>query len=412
MTGTMMTEPASPRGLLQAQPWFSEPEVRRLIDTLQASGITARFVGGCVRDALLGRASDDVDLAVDAAPEGVVRALDDAGIKSVPTGIDHGTVTAVLTSRTVEVTSLRCDVETDGRRAVVRFTQDWRADSLRRDFTMNALYADRHGDLSDYHGGLDDLRNGRLRFIGAPAERIREDYLRILRFFRFHAQLGLSSHDVDGLAACRRFRDRLRDLSAERVAKELLRLLEAAAPAETMTGLIEGGFLDYWLPEAGAVPALSEMCRLEPRPDAVRRLAVLCPVGSDGMAAVADRLKLSGRQRDRLAAMAAAMEPPGDPAAARRWVYRLGTELARDRALLNRARDGDRRWDNLIRAASDWIPPEFPLSGRDALGVGMAPGPAIGETLRRIEEDWVLGDFMEDRAALLERLKERGGASR
>lgn len=404
-----MTDPASPRILLQAQPWFSAPEIRRLLDVLQAASIEARFVGGCVRDAMLDRHSDDVDVAVDTPPDTVMCVLGDAGIKAVPTGMDHGTVTAVLTGRTVEVTSLRRDVETDGRRAVVQYTGDWREDSLRRDFTMNALYADRNGDLTDFHGGLDDLRKGRLRFIGVPEDRIREDYLRILRFFRFHAQLGLKDHDAAGLDACRRLKGQLGNLSAERVAKELLRLLKSSAPAGTLSTLIEGEFLGFWLPEACDIAALTAMCRLEPAPDPLRRLAALCPVGPEAMSAVSGRLKFSGRDRDRLAAMVAAMDLPEDRLAARRCIYRMGPGIALDRALLNQARDGDSRWETLRLEIAGWTVPEFPLSGRDALDVGMVSGPEVGDVLRRIEDEWAAGGFRDDRNALLRRLTELGG---
>ncbi|WP_420419451.1 CCA tRNA nucleotidyltransferase [Pacificispira sp.] len=405
-----MTGKDAAHTLLQAQPWFSEPEVRRLLDALANASIDVRFVGGCVRDALLGRTATDLDLAVDAPPDTVTDALTGHDIKVVPTGIDHGTVTAVLDGRTVEVTSLRRDVETDGRRAVVRYTKDWREDSLRRDFTVNALYADRDGHLTDFHGGMDDLTAGRLRFIGDPDERIREDYLRILRFFRFHAQLGLQTLDAPGLEACARLKERLRDLSAERVAREMLRLLEAPAPAPYLSAMIDGGFLDYWLPEAADVDILERLCGLDPTPDPLLRLAALCPAGPDGMDAIAARLKLSGRDRDRLTALAAPPSPPADPGAARAIVYRLGPPLARDQALLALARGGAEDWTVLRQVAEGWAPPDFPLSGRDALAAGMSPGPAVGEILRRIEEDWIAGDFELDRDGLLRRLKTMGAS--
>src|SRR5262249_5612241 len=253
-------------------PWANEPAVQQLLAVLARAGFAARFVGGCVRNWLIGRPIDDIDIAADKSPEMVMRTLEAADIKVVPTGLSHGTVTAVIQGRPFEITTLRRDVETDGRRAVVAFTDDWRTDAARRDFSFNALYADPDGTIYDYFDGRADLLAGRVRFIGDPDQRIAEDRLRVLRFFRFHAWFGqpppahrlrallflrsppCSGHpplDATGFDACRRNAAGVRSLSAERVAKELLRLLAAPAPIDALEAMVEAGALDHWLPEYG-----------------------------------------------------------------------------------------------------------------------------------------------------------------
>lgn len=390
---------------LLARPWIRESGLQSLIQILADRGYTARFVGGCVRDALLARDSKDIDLAVDAEPDQVVAILKQAGIRTVPTGLDHGTVTALTDAGPVEVTSLRRDVETDGRRAVIAFTRDWREDSLRRDFTVNALYADADGMILDFHDGLADLQAGRLRFIGSADQRIREDVLRILRFFRFHAQLDLDGFDPDGLAACTRHRDLLPQLSAERVAKELLRLLEAKDPGPAIAQMIQGGFLTHWAPEIQDVAALKRLDALDPDRDPVRRFAVLCPVSPTEMEGLARRLKLSRKEIDRLTAMADPRPAPADPVAGRRMLYALGTDRAVDLALRNLARAADPGWVSFRDQAAQWEVPQFPLSGKDALALGARPGKPMGDALKQVEADWIAGDFKQDRADLKARLK-------
>jgi poly(A) polymerase len=383
--------------------WLADPAVAAVFDALETAGGSARFVGGCVRDALRGRSVADIDIAVDLEPPDVIAALETAGLRAVPTGIDHGTVTAVAASRGLEVTSLRRDVETDGRRAVVAYTKDWRADSERRDFTVNALYADRAGDILDFHGGVDDLREGRLRFIGDPILRIREDILRILRFFRFMAQLDVAAPDPEGLAACRDQVALLPRLSAERVAPEVLRLLDQAKPLPALGAMRDAGATAHWLPEArndAALAALIDLEAMRGEGDPIRRLAVLC----DGAAAgVGARLKLSSAAQARLAALDGEAAAPDRARAA---VYRLGPAGAVDRALvgLARGRDG---WRDVLDTADRWTPPRFPLTGADVLARGVPPGPAVGAALDDLEAAWIAADFAWDRNALLSRLEAR-----
>ena len=290
--------------------WMNDPPVQALLAALARGGIAARFVGGCVRDSVLGRPVGEIDIAVDKPPETVMRALEAADLKVVPTGLKHGTVTAIVKGKPFELTTLRRDVETDGRRAVVAFTDDWRIDAERRDFTFNAMYADPDGTIWDPFDGRADLLAGRVRFIGDPDQRIAEDRLRVLRFFRFHAWFGKPPLDGAGFDACRRNAGALSSLSAERVAKEILRLLAAPAPSDALEAMAEAGALDHWLPEYAGDARLKALIarEREDAPDPLRRLAaIVAPPAT----AVAKRLKLSTQQSLRLQLM---LEPaaPGE----------------------------------------------------------------------------------------------------
>ncbi|HZT52254.1 MAG TPA: CCA tRNA nucleotidyltransferase [Stellaceae bacterium] len=371
-----------------------------------------RFVGGAVRDTLLGRRVIDIDVATPLAPAAVIERLEAAGIRAVPTGIAHGTVTAATPKRNFEITTLRRDVETYGRHAKVAFDADWEADAWRRDFTMNALSLDPRGGLYDYVGGLADLRAGRVRFVGDPATRIREDVLRLLRYYRFVAHYGRGTGDRAARAACRDAVPLLSTLSVERVAAEILKLLAAPNPLPALRMMRADGVLAALLPEAGGLAPLGRLIALEPQPDPIRRLAAL--VGRKA-AAVAERLKLSGAERDRLAALAVrpAIDLDGDHAAQRRALYRWGPALYADRVLLAAAaRRRPRRVARLLDRARTWKPPRFPLRGRDLLAAGMAPGPAVGALLAALEAWWIKGDFRataaECRAELKRRLTRHG----
>lgn len=346
----------------------------------------ARYVGGAVRDTLLGLDVTDIDIATSHSPDDVVDIVRRAGFKPVPTGIAHGTITAVLPSGPVEVTTLRRDVSTDGRHAVVAFTDDWREDASRRDFTMNALYADPlTGDVIDYFGGLDDLAARRVRFIGDPLRRIAEDHLRILRFFRFLARFG-DQADAAGLTACtERARD-LMALSRERIADELLKLLVARDAVRVLTMMIERGILLPVIPEIDAmgiarVGALATHER-EQRiaPDPIRRLAALLPRDAAVNEAVGARLKLSNARRKRLAS---AIQPVGDEGA-RALGYRIGIEAAVDRLLLA---------DNDARLLADWQPPSLPIGGGALVQRGVARGPDVARLLRQVEDHWIAEGF-------------------
>jgi len=394
-----MKPPLKPVGRLDPPPpWMSDRSVRRLLGALAKGGIAARFVGGCVRNTVLGRPVDDIDIAVDKPPETVMRALEAADLKVVPTGLRHGTVTAIVEGRPFELTTLRRDLETDGRRAVVAFTDDWRADAERRDFTFNALYADPDGTIWDPFEGRADLLAGRVRFIGDPDQRIAEDRLRVLRFFRFHAWFGKPPLDSAGFDACRRNAGTLSALSAERVAKELLRLLAAPAPADALAAMAEAGALDHWLPEYAGAARLKALVAREEAPDPLRRLAAI--VSPSAATAVARRLKLSTQDSLRLQLM---LEPavPGDPENRRAALYRLGTSLFVDRVLL----EGPGDWQAALALARRWTPPELPISGADALALGLKPGPQVGALLEAVERWWIAGDFSADRAACLAELE-------
>jgi poly(A) polymerase len=395
-----------PTGSIALPEKMTDVPSRRVFAAMQAAGIAARFVGGCVRDALLERAIGDVDLAVTAPPQTVVRALEAAGLKAIPTGIRHGTVTAVADGHVFELTTLRRDVETDGRRAVVAFTDDWLEDAGRRDFTFNALYADPDGTLYDPFDGRTDLAAGRVRFIGDPDRRIEEDRLRVLRFFRFHAWYGRPPLDGAGFAACRRNAAALGALSAERVAKELLRLLAAPAPADAVEAMAEAGVLDRWLPEYDGTAHLRALIVRETTPDGLRRLAAILPIGVDAVA-IGKRLRLSTQESLRLGVMLA-REPVidllGGPKAWRAGIYHLGNRLYIDRLLLAIDVAGD--WRAALALAQEWTPPELPVSGADALKLGLAPGPKVGALMNAVEDWWVAGDFVADRAACLARLAE------
>ncbi len=385
--------------------WMSRSSTAAVLAALTAAGTPARFVGGCVRDSVLGRAVNDIDIATAAPPETVMALLADAGIKVVPTGLAHGTVTAVVEHHHFEITTLRRDVETDGRHAKVAFTDDWAADAARRDFTMNALYLDVDGEIYDPTGGLTDARQGRVRFVGDPAGRIAEDYLRILRFFRFHAHYGRGEMDRAGLAACRALASGLRRLSGERVRDELLRLLAAPEPTVVLHLMADGRILGEVLPEATRIDRLAGLLIVDDGVDPLRRLAAL--VAGDGatLTAAAGRLRFSNRQRDRLLA-AAGPFAAADPAAARRLLYRIGAEAYRDRLLLAWAEaPSEARLEPLLAVADDWRQPIFPLGGKDVIALGIERGARVGDLLAAVEDWWVEGDFQAGRADCLARLE-------
>jgi poly(A) polymerase len=400
--------------------WMAAAATRSVIQALEAAGgpDSARFVGGCVRNALIGRPIDDIDIATPLPPQAAMAALQAAGLKVVPTGIDHGTVTVIAQGQPFEVTTLRRDVETDGRRAVVAFTSKWEEDAQRRDFRLNALYMDGQGRLYDPVGGIADALQGRIVFVGDARTRIREDYLRILRFFRFRAWYGRGPVDAEGLAACAALTAGLARLSAERVSKELLKLLAAADPREAV-GLMRGaGVLRAVLPAAADDQRFARLVALEREVlgagDALLRLAALLPLDSGVAIEEADRLRLSRAQRERLAAAAAptpAVTPALGSAAARGLIYRLGAPAFRDRVKLAWAGDvgGEAApWLALLAVADSWTPPAFPVGGSDAAKAGVPPGPAMGAALRRAEDWWIDQDFAPDRAALIARLEPDG----
>jgi poly(A) polymerase len=392
--------------------WMTAPETRKLLAALGEG----RFVGGAVRNAILDWPVEDIDIAVPMPPDETLQRLQLAGIKALPTGFEHGTVTAIVNGFVFEVTSLRRDVETDGRHAVVTYTDDWEEDSGRRDFTMNALYAAADGEIFDYHGGIQDLVAGRVRFIGDPARRIREDYLRILRLFRFHAWYGKGDMDADALHAAAEAKAGIAQLSGERIAKELLRLLEAQNPVPAFRIMAACGILPEILPFSVNLPRLENLVLIDAQnqfpADPVLRLAALLPDGGDAARQLRERLKLSGAERARLEALCRMEEKiPAHLSAAdvRRLLYRIGVARFRDRVLLSWAASprgaAAIQWRMLLSIADGWHKPRFPLTGREAMAAGVAEGPDVGKVLAQVEEWWLERDFLPDEAALLEKLK-------
>jgi poly(A) polymerase len=391
--------------------WLRERPLAPLLAVLGRDGEEARVVGGAVRNTVLGEPHGDIDIATTALPEEVIRRVEAAGFKAVPTGIEHGTVTVITNGHPFEVTTLREDVETFGRHAKVAFGRDWRRDAERRDFTMNALSVAADGTLYDYVGGLADLEARRVRFIGDARTRIAEDSLRILRFFRFHAVYGRGLPDPEGVHACITGRAGLEQLSRERIRMEMLKLLLAVHAVATLAVMTEAGLLDTVL---GGVPNLastSNMIKLEHAlalpADAVRRLGALGVAVTEDAERLRERLRLSNHEYERLAAMADGwwrINAQWDERQGRVLLYRLRRERYTDRVLLawSRADQGvaDPRWRTLATLPERWTAPVFPLKAADFLARGLAKGPGLGAAMRAAETAWVAADFPADAAAL------------
>ena len=403
-----MTGSPAPRRLTGG--WLKEGALARLLAVLDRGGEEARVVGGAVRNALLGVRLGDIDVATTALPQEVVRRAEAAGFKAVPTGIEHGTVTVIAERRPFEVTTLREDIDTDGRHAKVAFGRDWRRDAERRDFTMNALSVARDGTVYDHVGGLADITARRVRFIGDPASRIAEDYLRILRFFRFHAAYGEGAPDAEGLAACIAARAGLGRLSRERVRAELLKLLLATHTVPTLAMMTESGLLG---PVLGGVPLLascSNMIKLEAalrlEPDAIRRLGALVVFVIEDADRLRNRLRLANAEHERLLSMADGwwrVSPADGEQPARMLLYRLGEKFI-DRVLLawSRSPDGaaDARWRELATLSDRWTPPAFPFKAADFIARGLTKGPALGAALCAAEKAWIAKGFPLDPKSL------------
>jgi poly(A) polymerase len=368
-------------------PWLERADLAALVVALGQGN--ARYVGGAVRDTFLGLAVKDVDVATPLRPDEVTKKLGEAGIRTVPTGIEHGTVTAILPEGPVEITTLRRDVSTDGRRATVAFSEDWREDAARRDFTINALYADpATREIADYFGGLDDLKERRVRFIGDARERIREDHLRILRYFRFQARFGSQPPDEDSENACRDLAATLKGLSRERIGMETMNLLALPDPAPTIARMSELGVLAVILPEAAPEELVALVAHEEAQnhpPNPLRRLAALLPADPALAASVAARFRLSGAQKKRLVTAAGRSSRPGDP---RALAYRLGREEALDRLLIASAETSP---------LEGWDIPQMPLKGGEIVARGVAAGPEVARILQAVEARWIEEGF-PDRA--------------
>ena len=387
------------------------PETVPLIAALTADGAQVRFVGGCVRDFILGQVAQDIDLATDARPEKVINLLEKARIRAIPTGIDHGTVTAVISKTKFEVTTLRRDIHTDGRHAIVEFGTDWTEDAARRDFTFNAMSMTPDGMLHDPFNGKEDLLEGRVRFVGDAPERVREDVLRILRWFRFYAHYGKVHADEAALSACKGFAFRISDLSGERLRHELLLLLEAPHPLPSLNLMIETNVIDAVLGRGYSASLLTGLCQIERelklQPDSVLRLAALIRTYS-GAAPLAGRLHLTNLERNRLD-WALAPEPALTPKVSReerrKTIYKYGAKQLQDRVLLAwGAAPAELSWKEWLQELETFIPPKFPLKGKDLTALGIAEGPVIGDLLHQVENWWISEAFAPDRNACLSQL--------
>ena len=394
--------------------WMLAPETVAVVRALQADGAGVRFVGGCVRDTVLGRAITDIDIATPDRPETVMTLLARDYIRSVPTGIAHGTITAVVDHQHFEVTTLRVDVESHGRHATVEFTDDWVADAARRDLTFNAMSLAPDGALYDPFDGLADLEAGHVRFVGDARSRILEDHLRLLRFFRFYAWFGRGAFDAEGFAAARETASLLPKLSGERVQTEMKKLLAAPDPLPALEGMRDCGALAQILPEDGAFDLLRalvscEQTASEPA-DSIRRLAAL--VRGRPTAEIAARWRLSNADAERLEALAAPVERIDAPLEARatcRLLHRRGGVLGRDLALLAWAETGGNvePWRAMLDEAARWSPKDLPIKGADVLALGVPKGPEVGRLLEAVETWWIEQDFAPNRAACLAELKRR-----
>ncbi len=380
--------------------WLRDPKLRELLAALAMEG-EGRVVGGAVRNALMKLPVNDVDIATDLPPQDVARLCKAAGFKVHPTGIEHGTLTVVVSGKPFEITTLRKDVETDGRRAVVAFTKDWVTDAIRRDFTINALYVDGRGKIHDFTNGWRDVRKRHVRYIGSPQARIREDYLRILRFFRFHAQFGKGAPDAKGLAACRLLAKGLRKLSVERIWQELSKLLTAPGALASLKLMAQAGVLGQIVPYTDEYRTLARLPA-----DAVLRLFVIAkkPQG------LKELFRLSNKDAERIMALLDAPELSPELAVRERHriLYGMGEMAWNDAVLLAWARSKDpltdRKWKSLLNTGKRFKRPVLPVSGGDLIARGVAPGPRLGQSLRDLEDWWIANDFKPGKDELLAHL--------
>lgn len=396
-------------------PWLKTPETRAVMAALEtAKSNGSRFVGGCVRNTLRGTSVDDIDIATQLEPDATIAALEDAGIRAIPTGKEHGTITAVKNGVPFEITTLRRDVETDGRRAVVAFTEDWREDAERRDFRLNAIYAETDGTLREViAGGIEDALAGRVIFIGEADQRLREDYLRILRFFRFNAWYG-SEIDPEGLSACHRQKAGLKKIAAERIWKELKKMLAAPDPSTAAEAMTASGVLEEIFEPSGfeaSTNLLPALVGVEAKhsllPDPMRRIMSIIPRRKSDVGRLGEALRFSNGEKNRLLEWAAPDLPnvlEREERAVKVAIYRHGAEAVVDRAIIEAAQGGANALTAVLALCSSWLPPSFPIGGDDALAAGFS-GAEIGVVLRRVETAWIESDFTLQKDELLKRLK-------
>lgn len=402
--------------------WLAAPETRAVLAALAAGGYEGRVVGGAVRNALLGQPVKDIDIATAALPEDVIRLAQTAGLRAIATGLEHGTVTVIAHHRPFEVTTLRRDIETFGRHARVTFTTDWAEDAARRDFTINALYCDAAGTVHDPLGGYPDLAARRVRFIGEAADRIREDYLRILRFFRFTAEYADGAPDPVGLAASIAAADGLSQLSAERIRAELFRLFAAPRALPIVSAMAETGFVRRLIGVLGDTALLAHLAAIEAAlgvpADPILRLAALAGAGRE-LTTLGERLRLSNAESERLARLVIldpALRPSSAEKEARAFLYRFGSEAFSDGVKIAWAKSGDpaddARWHERLTLPERWPVPQLPARGADLLERGLAAGPAVGRVIRAFEDWWIAEDFPRDEMRLAKKLSDLVKANR
>ena len=404
---------------LAQQAWMIAPDTVQVMEVLTANGGDARFVGGCVRNALVNRPVLDIDIATPLKPDEVMDRLKAAKIKVAPTGLKHGTVTAIVDGHPFEITTLRIDVTPFGRHAEVAFTDDWEKDAARRDFTINAMSATVEGDVYDPFNGVEHLRQGRVIFVGDPEQRINEDVLRILRFFRFHAHFGQDRPDLKALVACAKLSGKIVKLSAERIRQEIFKLLESDRAAEVWNTMIYAGVTTHFLPEATAVPVLQRLIALESnhhvhdqqgRAFVMRRLAALLDITAGAVPMVARAIKLSNEQGAQLATLATPTWPVSMTMSVKdvqQLVYRLDNDMVRSLLLLAAARENNAgRLDELYHAATVFRAPRFPIIGDDVLKLGWKQGPDIGRIMDEMGDWWMNAEFQPGRTECLKRLQD------
>ena len=397
-----------PATSIDVNSWRAQAQTQTVMKALSVGGQPARFVGGCVRDALLGLPVKDIDIATPEPPERVTELVEQAGLRAIPTGIDHGTITALCDGIPFEITTLRRDVETFGRHARVSYTNDWQEDAARRDLTLNALYCDPDGTVFDPVGGLADLKEGRICFVGDARARIEEDVLRLLRFFRFYAYYGIGTADPEAIAACREMAPQIETLSVERVWKEMSRLLLAPDPAPTIDLMATNGVLSHLLPEvvnSNCLPALLKAeVATQTAPDYLRRLATIVELEKDDSRALAARLKFSNADRDQFCGLCDPVvrpDPGVDLQQNRVALYRLGPELFSELILVRAAQEPDQDWLSLFTLPQTSPMPLFLITGQDIVNLGVPKGNEIGALLEQIEKWWIAGDFQADRESCL-----------
>lgn len=382
--------------------WLKEPSLQRVFALVTEAGGEARVAGGAVRNALLGEPIGDIDIATILQPQEVMTAFKAAGLSAHPTGIEHGTVTVVVDHKPYEITTLRRDVKTDGRRAVVAFTDDWKEDAMRRDFTINALYCDATGKIYDYVDGYADIQRKRIIFVGTPAARIREDNLRILRFFRFLAACEKTTADPTSLAACVRLKKGLLELSAERIAREMFKLLVGPKAVPVLKLMAKHNVLKLVVPHADDFRVIARL-----PPDPLLRSFVLAKKPDS----LREAWRLSNNQARRIESLlqGSALTPKLRENEQQKLLYSMGSEAWRDAVHLawakSRATQTDWAWQKMLKLPSRWVPPSFPVTGRDLLDLGFPSGPELGRELKRLEDYWIGTDFKSTKLELLESIK-------